>query len=191
MMSQIIKTLKPAVLCFAAMTLLCGLIYTAAVTGIAQAAFPDQANGSIITAKLPDREVREYGSELIGQEFSNPQYLIGRPVGITNLSPVSKEQKVLVEGRIKQWRDLDPGNKAAIPMDLVTASGSGCDPNISPEAAEYQADRIAWARGVSREDVESILEKCTSGRFLGFWGDPHVNVLKVNLMLDGLTVVNE
>lgn len=173
------------------MTLLCGLIYTAVITGVAQAAFPDQANGSIVTVKLSDGEVREYGSALIGQEFSRPDYLVGRPMGITNLSSVSEEQKKLVADRMKQWHNFDPGNQAAIPADLVTASGSGCDPNITPEAAEYQVDRIARERGMSRKAVESIVEKCTTGRFLGFWGEPHVNVLKVNLMLDGLTVVNE
>jgi K+-transporting ATPase ATPase C chain len=189
-MKQIIKTLKPAVVCFAVMTLLCGLIYTALITGIAQAAFPGQANGSIITAKSSDGAVKEYGSELIGQEFTKPEYLIGRPIGITNLSAVSKEEEELVEARIDQWHKLDSANKALIPMDLVTASGSGCDPNITPEAAEYQVARIAEIRGMSIEEVEAIIEKCTAGRFLGFWGEPHVNVLKVNLMLDGLPIVN-
>ena len=152
---------------------------------------PDQANGSIVIAKSSDGEVKEYGSELIGQEFSEPEYLIGRSAGITNLSSVSEEQEKLVKERIGQWHNLDPDNKALIPADLVTASGSGCDPNITLEAAEYQVARIAKGRGMSIAEVESIVERCTAGRLLGFWGEPHVNVLKVNLMLDGLTVVNK
>jgi K+-transporting ATPase ATPase C chain len=120
------------------------------------------------------------------REFTKPKYLIGRPIGITNLSPASKEQEKLVKERIDWWHSFDLSNKADIPIDLVTASGSGVDPNISPEAAEYQVLRIANERNMNENDVRKIIKKYTCGRFLGFWGEPSVNVLKVNLALDGL-----
>ncbi len=180
------KLLKPALICFGVMTLLCGMIYTAAVTGIAQLMFPNQANGSVITIRLKDGTRRDYGSELLAQEFTKPEYLIGRPMGVTNFSPVSEEQKKLVQERIGWWHAFDPNNTAEIPMDLVTASGSGVDPNISLEAAEYQVSRIAKARNMEEAEVRRIIQTYTSGRFLGFIGEPAVNVLKVNLALDGL-----
>lgn len=185
-MIQTIKTWKPALISFVLMTLICGIVYPGIVTGIAQLAFSDQANGSIVSAELSDGSIKEYGSELIGQEFTQPEYLIGRSMGTTNLSPVSVEQERLVTERISFWQALDPKNKADIPMDLITASGSGCDPNISPEAAEYQISRIAKERGMEESEVRAIMEACSDGRFLGFWGEPSVNVLKVNLMLDDL-----
>ncbi len=185
-MGKILKELKHAILCFAVMTILCGAVYTAAVTGIAQIIFPNQANGSIITVTLQDGTQKEYGSGLIAQKFTKPEYLIGRPAGVTNLSPVSGEQKKLVQERINWWRALDPENTADIPVDLVTASGSGVDPNISPAAAEFQVSRIAKARGMSENEVRDIIKKYTTVRFLGFWGEPAVNVLKVNLSLDKL-----
>ncbi len=178
--------LKPAFVCFGLMTILCGILYTAAVTGITQLLFPYQANGSIIIVTLSDGSQKEYGSALIAQEFTKPEYLIGRPMGTTNLSSVSKEQEKLVRERIDWWYSMDPDNKAEIPMDLITTSGSGVDPNISPEAAEYQIARIARERNMSENSVRTIIEKYTIGRFLGFWGEPAVNVLKVNLALDGL-----
>ena len=185
-MNQLIRTFKPALISFVLMTLLCGIIYPGIVTGIAQVAFPKQANGSIVKTILSDGTTKEYGSELIAQEFTKPEYLIGRPLGTTNLSPVSKEQEALVTERVSWLHTLDVENHADIPMDLVTASGSGCDPNISPEAAEYQVPRIAKERGVKESDVRAIIKKCTKGRFLGFWGEESVNVLNVNLILDGL-----
>lgn len=180
------KLLKPAFLCFAVMTILCGVLYTAAVTGLAQLIFPQQAKGSIITVTLKDGSQKEYGSALIAQEFTKPEYLIGRPLGTTNLSPVSEEQKALVQERIDWWHAIDPDNAADIPPDLVTASGSGLDPHISPAAAAYQVARIAGERNMSEDDISAIIEKYTAGRFLGFIGEPAVNVLKVNLALDGL-----
>lgn len=185
-MSKILKALKPAFLCFAVMTILCGVIYTGVVTGISQAVFHKQANGSIITVTLKDGTRKDYGSALIAQEFTKTEYLIGRPAGVTNLSPVSDEQKKLVQERIDWWHALDPENTAYIPMDLVTASGSGADPNISREAAEYQVSRIARTRGIGEDEVRKIIKMYTNGRFLGFIGEPAVNVLKVNLALDGL-----
>nr|WP_243454649.1 potassium-transporting ATPase subunit KdpC [Desulfosporosinus fructosivorans] len=180
------KVLRPAILCFVVMTILCGVIYPGVVTVIAQAVFPNQANGSIITVTLKDGTKKDFGSTLIAQEFTKPEYIIGRPTGTTNLSPVGEEQEKLVKERIDWWRALDPNNTADIPMDLVTASGSGVDPNITPEAAEYQVARIARERGISEDAVREIINKNTTGRFLGFWGEPAVNVLKVNLALDSL-----
>ncbi|MFV0528351.1 MAG: K(+)-transporting ATPase subunit C [Lachnospiraceae bacterium] len=185
-MKKGIKYLRAAILCFAVMTLLCGVIYTAAVTGAAQLFFPEQANGSIVSITLKDGTVRKYGSELLAQEFTKAEYLIGRPSGVTNLSPTSEEQETLVKQRIAWWQSFDPSNKADIPMDLVTGSGSGVDPNISPQAAEYQVARISKARQISEDTVREIIHTYTSGRFLGFIGEPGVNVLKVNLALDGL-----
>jgi potassium-transporting ATPase KdpC subunit len=178
--------LKPALVSFAVMTILCGVIYTAAVTGIAQLFFPYQANGSVITITLKDGIQIAYGSELIAQTFTKPEYLIGRPMGTSNLSPVSDEQNALVATRIAWWRDFDPDNKNDIPMDLVTASGSGVDPNITPEAAEFQVTRIAKAREMTEDAVRAIIREYTTGRFLGIFGEPAVNVLQVNLALDGL-----
>ncbi|WP_197032693.1 K(+)-transporting ATPase subunit C [Clostridium sp. KNHs205] len=180
------KILRPAVMCFLMMTIICGVIYTAAVTGIAQLLFPGQANGSTITVTLKDGTQKDYGSTLIAQEFTGAGYMVGRPMGVTNLSSVSEEQKALVQERTDWLHTLDPDNTADIPMDLVTASGSGVDPNITPEAAEYQVSRLARERGISEDDVRAIISKYTTGRFLGIFGEPSVNVLKVNLALDDL-----
>lgn len=185
MLKKLIANLRPALMCILAVTILCGFIYPAIVTGIAQIAFPNQANGSIITITAENGTQKDVGSVLIGQEFTKPEYLIGRPMGTSNLSPVSEKQNKLVE-RIAWWQSLDPENKAVIPMDLVTASGSGVDPNISPEAAEYQVTRIARERNISEELVRKIIHQYTTEKLLGFWGEPSVNVLKVNLALDGL-----
>ena len=167
------------------MTLLCGVAYTGVVTGIAQLLFPYQANGSMVSVTSDDGAKQVYGSQLIEQAFSKPQYLIGRPMTVSNLSPDSDEQLRLVGQRVEWLRGVDPGNSADIPADLVTASGSGVDPYISVAAAEYQAARIANARGMSEGQVLAIIQKYTEGRFLGFVGEPAVNVLMVNLALDG------
>lgn len=164
-MKKFLKAFRPAIVCLLVFTVLCGILYTGAVTGIAQLIFPEKANGSIITVTLKDGTKKEIGSELIAQEFTKPEYLIGRPIGTSNLSPVGEEQKKLVEERIKWWHDFDPNNAADIPSDLVTASGSGVDPNISPEAAEYQVERIAKARGISQDDVRKIIKQYTTGKF--------------------------
>ena len=185
-MTKSMKILRPAIMCFLVMTIVCGVIYTAAVPGIQQLIFPGQANGSIITVTLKDGTQKDYGSALIAQEFTSAEYMIGRPMGTTNLSPVSEEQKALVDERTDWLHTLDPDNTADIPMVLVTASGSGVDPNITPDAAEYQVARLARERGVSGDDVRAIISKYTTDRFLGIFGEPAVNVLKVNLALDGL-----
>lgn len=185
-MRKLFVILRPALVCFAVMTLLCGVLYPGFVTGIGQLAFPEQANGSIVRVTLLDGTVREYGSALIAQTFTKSEYLIGRPAGVSNLSPTSKEQSALLQERINWWHSFDPDNKAEIPADLITGSGSGVDPNVSPEAAEYQVARIASARGISQDEVRAVIAANTTGRFLGFLGAPAVNVLKVNLALDGL-----
>ena len=191
MKKEIKKVLRPAIVCLLAMTLLCGFIYPAAVTGIAQVFFPSQANGSIITVTLKDGTKTSYGSALSAQVFTDARYMIGRPnrtgsSGPSNLSVVSDEESALVKQRAAWLASLDPENTADIPSDLVTVSGSGVDPNISPEAARYQTARIARERGISVDAVQAVIDKYTTGRLLGFWGNPAVNVLKVNLALDGL-----
>ena len=185
------KVFRPAIVSLLAMTLLCGIIYPATVTGIARVFFPSQANGSIITVTLKDGTKTDYGSALIAQTFTDAKYLIGRPnltgsTGPSNLSVISEEEAALVEERVAWLTALDPENTADIPSDLVTVSGSGVDPNISPEAAAYQVSRIAAVRGISEDAVSAVIAKYTTGRLLGFWGNPAVNVLKVNLALDGL-----
>ena len=182
---------------FALFTVVCGLGYTLVVTGIAQVAFPYQANGSLI--KVDDKIV---GSELIGQNFEDGDHMWGRIQNVSvvedengelmaygapsNLSPASEEYRQLVDARVKKIRAANPdADMDAVPVDLVTCSGSGLDPEISPDAAEYQVPRLAKATGKSEDEVRDIIAQCTKGRFLGVFGEPTVNVLKVNLMLDG------
>lgn len=170
---------------FLLLTLICGMAYPVIVTSIAQIAFPNQANGSIITITQENGTTIDVGSALIGQTFTKPQYLIGRPQGTSQRSPFSEAQKAQVLERVAWWQALDPENSGAIPSDLVTASGSGVDPNLSPEAAEYQVERIARVRSISDEAVREIIARYTTGKLLGIWGEDAVNVLKVNLALDG------
>lgn len=182
---------------FALFTVVCGLGYTLVVTGIAQVAFPYQANGSLITV-----DGKVVGSELIGQNFEDEDHMWGRIQNVSifegedgelmaygapsNLSPASEEYRQLVDARVKKIRAANPdADMDAVPVDLVTCSGSGLDPEISPDAAEYQVPRLAKARGKSEDEVRDIIAACTKGRFLGVFGEPTVNVLKVNLMLDG------
>lgn len=184
------KMLRPVLVCFLVMTVLCGVIYTAAVTGVAQLIFPTQANGSVETVTLADGSTVSYGSDLIAQDFTSAQYLIGRPTTLsgsaTNLSPTSEDEEEAVGKQVELLHELDPDNTTDIPDDLVTVSASGVDPDTSPAAAEYQVARIARVRGISEDDVRAVIAKYTTGRFLGFIGEPAVNVLKVNLALDGL-----
>lgn len=182
---------------FALFTIVCGLGYTLVVTGVAQLAFPYQANGSLI--KVDGKVV---GSELIGQNFEDEDHMWGRIQNVSivegedgelmaygapsNLSPASEEYRQLVDARVKKIRAANPdADMDAVPVDLVTCSGSGLDPEISPDAAEYQVPRLAKATGKSEDEVRDIIAQCTKGRFLGVFGEPTVNVLKVNLMLDG------
>lgn len=182
---------------FALFTIVCGLGYTLVVTGVAQLAFPYQANGSLITV-----DGKVVGSELIGQNFDDEAHMWGRIQNVSivegedgelmaygtpsNLSPASEEYRQLVDARVKKIRASNPdAGMDAVPVDLVTCSGSGLDPEISSDAAEYQVPRLAKATGKSEGEVREIIAQCTKGRFLGVFGEPTVNVLKVNLMLDG------
>ena len=182
---------------FALFTIVCGLGYTLVVTGIAQVTFPYQANGSLITV-----DGKVVGSELIGQNFDDEAHMWGRIQNVSivegedgelmaygapsNLSPASEEYRQLIDARVKKIRAANPdADMDAVPVDLVTCSGSGLDPEISPDAAEYQVPRLAKATGKSEDEVRDIIAQCTRGRFLGVFGEPTVNVLKVNLMLDG------
>lgn len=186
-----LKELKPALLMLIAFTVLTGLIYPFLVTGIAQAVFPYRANGSLI-----QRDGKAVGSELIGQPFSSPKYFWSRPSATSpypynaasssgsNQGPTNPALTDAVAARIKALRDADPENKAAVPVDLVTASASGLDPHISLAAAEYQVNRVAKARSVDPTTVRTLMAQYTEGRQLGFLGEPGVNVLKLNLALD-------
>ena len=185
---------------FIIFTLICGVVYTGVVTGIAQLIFPKQANGSII-----EIDGKKYGSELLGQQYTDDAHMWGRIMNIdvstftdengkmlmysapSNLSPASEAYAELVGERVEKLRAANPDmDEAAVPVDLVTCSGSGLDPHIFPAAAEYQVARIAKANDMSEDSVREIIDKCTSGRFLGVFGEKTVNVLKVNLMLDGI-----
>lgn len=174
------------------MTVICGFAYTLLVTGIAQLFFPEEANGSIVTVALAEGGEKQIGSKLIGQGFTEPKYLLGRPntgASASQLSPVSSEQKELVLERIAHLEKIGPMNKAEIPMELVTASGSGVDPEISLATALYQVGRIANERGISEKEVEKVIQNNTIGTIFGKIGEPRVNVLGVNMQLDGLKIV--
>ncbi len=181
-------------------TVLCGVIYPLAVTGISQLFFHNQANGSIIEVNG-----KKYGSTLLAQQFTGNQYLWGRIMNLdtkthkdkdgkailyavpSNLNPASEKYGELVKQRVEKIQAASPEKKGApIPEDLVTCSGSGLDPHISPAAAEYQAARIAKARNLSAQQVRDVISKYTTGRFLGIFGQETVNVLQVNLALDGI-----
>lgn len=168
----------------AVFTVICGILYPAAVTGISQLLFQDEANGSMITIETKEGSETLVGSRLLGQTFTEPQYLIGRPQTVSNASPSSGEQSAAVTERIDFWEKLNPLNQADIPMELVTASASGVDPHISPEAAAFQVERIAAERGMDSEQVQEIIDEKTSGRALFVFGEPAVNVLEVNIALD-------
>lgn len=185
--------LRPVLVVFLLLSVLTGIAYPLLVTGIARAAFPDQAAGSLIV-----RKGQPVGSALIGQNFSDPKYLWGRPSatgpmpynasnsGGSNLGPLNPALAEAVKGRIEALRAADPGNTAPVPVDLVTASGSGLDPHVSVAAAVYQAGRIAKARQLPLQQVQQLIAQHTEGRLLGFLGEPRVNVLKLNLALDDL-----
>ena len=182
--------LRPAAVLFMALTLLTGVVYPLVVTGIARMVFPDQAAGSLIV-----RDGKTIGSSLIGQRFSDPADFWGRPSatapmannalasGGSNLGPLNPALADAVKSRIEALRAADPGNAQPVPVDLVTASGSGLDPHISVAAAQFQAARVARTRGLPLADVQTLIAQHTEGRLLGFIGEPRVNVLALNLAL--------
>jgi len=184
--------IRPALVLFGALTIVCGGLYPAAVTGIGRAAFAHQAGGSLL-----DVDGRSVGSTLIGQSFSQPGYFWGRPSatapmannaagsGGSNQGPTNPALLDAAKARVEALRRADPGNRAPVPVDLVTASGSGLDPEISVAAAEYQAGRIAAARKLPEQQVRGLIERHRQEPLLGFLGEPRVNVLALNLALDG------
>jgi len=184
--------LRPALMSLILFTVITGVVYPLVVTGIAQVLFPFQANGSMIV-----KDGKVLGSALIGQPFDDPKYFWSRPSATSpfgynagastgsNLSPTNPDLVKAVQGRVEALRAADPGNTAPVPVDLVTASGSGLDPHISPAAALYQVSRVARERKFSTDTVRTLVERHTEGRWLGFLGEPRVNVLALNLALDG------
>ncbi len=191
--------IRPAVVILLALTVITGVIYPLAITGIAQVVFPHQANGSLIY-----QNGKAVGSKLIGQQFDDPKYFWGRlsatgdfPYNAynaqtstgssgSNYGPMNPALFKAVQDRIDALKTADPGNTAPIPVDLVTASGSGLDPNISVAAAQYQAARVARLRGLPLDQVQKLVSQYTQPRQLGFLGEPRVNVLELNLALDSL-----
>jgi len=182
--------IRQSLIVFGVMTVLTGLIYPLVVTGIAQALFPWQANGSII-----ERGGKAVGSALIGQEFVSKDYFWSRPSATTppynaasstgsNLAPTGKAEEDLVTKRAQELKSADPLHRGAIPVDLLTASGSGLDPDISPAAAYYQVPRVAAARDIPTGRLDALVEHMTKQRFLGVIGEPRVNVVELNLALD-------
>lgn len=200
-MMKALKSVFPkALMIFLLFTVICGVAYTGVVTGIAQLIFPAKANGSLIEV-----DGKKYGCELLGQQYTDEKHMWGRIMKVdistykdengktlmyaapSNLSPASDEFKDLVAERVKMIREANPDmDETSIPVDLVTCSGSGLDPHISPAAAEYQVARVAKANDMTEDEVRAIIKQCTDGRFLGIFGEETVNVLKVNLMLDGI-----
>lgn len=185
------KELRPALTVFLLLTLLTGVVYPLVVTGIGQAAFGDAANGSVI-----ESGERAVGSRLIGQSFSSSRYFWSRPSATgpqpyngalssgSNQGPLNPALEEAVKGRIAALRAADSTNTAPVPVDLVTASGSGLDPHVSPAAAEYQVARVARERNMAENAVRQLVAEATEGRTLGILGEPRVNVLELNLLLD-------
>ena len=183
--------LRSALMVFFILTILTGVAYPLAVTGIAQLLFPHEANGSLIY-----KDGKPIGSTLIGQPFDDPRYFWGRPSATapfpynaaassgSNLGPINPALTEAVKTRVAVLRAADPGNDAPVPVDLVTASGSGLDPHISPAAAEYQVRRVARARGRQEAFVRTVVSQHTAERQLGVLGERRVNVLALNLALD-------
>lgn len=186
-----LEQLKPAIMMLLFLTVLTGLVYPLGITAIAQLLFPYQANGSLIV-----KDGHVLGSSLIGQPFDDPKYFWSRPSATSpypynaaasagsNLGPTNDALITAVRGRIDALKAADPGNTARVPVDLVTASGSGLDPHISPAAAEYQLQRVARRRGIDEQIVRRLVSEQTEGRQWGIFGEPRVNVLMLNLALD-------
>ena len=190
------KLLRPVLVLFVAMAVITGLLYPLAVTGVAQAAFLKQANGSLIQGT----DGKPVGSALIGQAFADPKNFWGRPSataetpynalasGGSNQGPLNPALHDAVKERIQALRDADPLQRAEVPVDLVTASASGLDPHITPAAARWQIARVAKARGVAPDALEALVARNTEGRWLGFLGEARVNVLELNLALNNVAM---
>jgi len=190
---MIIRELRAAAVLLLVLSVVTGIAYPLVVTGVAQVAFPERANGSLIEAGG-----KPVGSALIGQPFADAKHFWSRPSATSpypynassssgsNQGPLNPALTDAVTARVKALRDADPGNTAPVPADLVTASASGLDPHISPAAAEYQVARVAKAHGLDAEKVRALVAEATEGRQLGFLGEPRVNVLRLNLALDAL-----
>jgi potassium-transporting ATPase KdpC subunit len=188
-----IRMIRNTLMSLLLFTVITGFIYPLAVTGLAQVIFPDQANGSIIT-----KNNKTVGSALLGQQFEDPKYFWGRLSATgpypynggvssgSNKGPNNPDLMKAVQDRIQALREADPGNTVKIPVDLVTASGSGLDPHISPAAAAYQVQRVAKLRGMDEAKVSALVAANTEGRQFGILGEPVVNVLRLNLALDDL-----
>lgn len=187
-----LSELRAMLVSFLALTVLTGVVYPLAITGIAQVAFPHQANGSVLM-----RDGRAVGSSLIGQPFDDARYFWGRPSAASpaynaaastgsNLGPTNPALFDAVRQRVEQMRLAHPDRTGPVPVELVTASASGLDPHIGPAAAEYQVTRVARGRGLSEDRVRALVEEHTEGRTFGLLGEPRVNVLKLNLALDAL-----
>ena len=186
-----IRIIRQSIVMLALLTLVTGVAYPLLATGLAQLLFPHAANGSLI-----ERDGKTMGSELIGQAFSDPKYFWSRPSATapfpdnsaassgSNLGPTNPALADTIKQRVEALRAADPGNTAPVPVDLVTASGSGLDPHISPAAAEYQVARVARVRGVPTTDIRKRVVDATEGRTFGILGEPRVNVLRLNLALD-------
>jgi K+-transporting ATPase ATPase C chain len=187
------KQIRPALVLLIGLTIITGVIYPLLVTGVAQVAFPIQANGSLVV-----QNGQVVGSALIGQAFDRPEYFWSRPSATgpfpynaaassgSNLGPTSQALVDQVQARVDALRAADPGNIAPIPVDLVTASASGLDPHLSVAAARYQASRVARVRGLSEETVQELIDRFTEARQWGLLGEPRVHVLQLNLALDTL-----
>ncbi|HJV75445.1 MAG TPA: potassium-transporting ATPase subunit KdpC [Noviherbaspirillum sp.] len=183
--------LRPALVLFGLLTVLCGVLYPYAVAGIGTIAFPEQAEGSLVS-----RDGQVVGSSLIGQAFTSPKYFWGRPSatspmpnngassGGSNLGPTNPALLDAVKGRVEALKAADPGNTAAIPVDLVTASASGLDPELSVAGAYYQVGRVARERNMKPEEVRALVDQLAEPQRFGFLGEPRVNVLALNLALD-------
>jgi K+-transporting ATPase ATPase C chain len=198
MVENVTKMIRNALMSLLLFTIVTGFIYPLVVSGISQAIFPHQANGSLIV-----KNGNPVGSELIGQPFDDPKYFWGRPSATTpypyngssssgsNLGPNNPDLIKAVQARINALHAAEPSNTAKIPVDLITASGSGLDPHISPDAAEYQIHRVSKVGGIDEATVHALVAKQTRGRWLGLLGEPVVNVLKLNLELDDLQARKE
>lgn len=185
------KMLRSTISIFLALTLVTGVAYPLVVTGVSHVFMPGKATGSVIA-----REGRAVGSDLLGQSFTSPGYFWGRPSATgpqanngaastgSNLSPTNPALLAAIAARVRALRDADPANTAPVPVDLVTASGSGLDPHVSPAAALYQVSRVARARGLPEARVRALVQSQIEGRTFGVLGEPRVNVLRLNLALD-------